>query len=256
MITDIVYRHSQSLRDQDPAKGAFQLYPLAEEVFTSVIPDSMSFEQAVVLPVAVSTATAGLYLPKYLGLPYLPSSDPKPTEKALLVWGGASSVGAVTIQFAVASGLKVISTASPANHEFVKALGASAVFDYRSPSVVEDVVKELEGSDLAGVFDAISEEPSFEPITEILKRVGRQVKVAAVQTRQKPSEGFDPIFGMSYPVPSHSSIWGKFVPEALASGQLQAKPDPVVVGHGLSEIEHGLKVQKAGVSAKKIVVTL
>lgn len=52
------------------------------------------------------------------------------------------------------------------------------------------------------------------------------------------------------------AIWGKFVPEALASGQLQAKPDPVVVGHGLSEIEHGLKVQKAGVSAKKIVVTL
>ncbi|KAE8325606.1 chaperonin 10-like protein [Aspergillus sergii] len=257
-----VISHSQSLRDQDPAKGAFQLYPLAEEVFTSVIPDSMSFEQAVVLPVAISTATAGLYLPKYLGLPYLPSSDPKPTGKTLLVWGGASSVGAVTIQFAVASGLKVITTASPANHEFVKALGASAVFDYRSPSVADDIVKELEGSDLAGVYDAISEEPSFEPITEILKCVGRQVKVAAVQTRQKPSEGFDPIFVFCYEIATApneemgGAIWGKFVPEALASGQLQAKPDPVVVGHGLSEIEYGLKVQKAGVSAKKIVVTL
>lgn len=52
------------------------------------------------------------------------------------------------------------------------------------------------------------------------------------------------------------AIWGKFVPEALASGQLQAKPDPVVVGHGLSALEHGMKVHKAGVSAKKIVVTL
>lgn len=164
----------------------------------------MSFKQAVVLPVAVSTAAAGLYLPKYLGLPYLPSSNPKPTGKTLLVWGGASSVGAVTIQFAVASGLRVITTASPANHEFVKAMGASAVFDYRSPSVVEDIVKELEGSDLAGVYDAISEEPSFEPITEILKRVGRQVKVAAVLVREKPSEGFDPIFGMPYPMTSRS----------------------------------------------------
>ncbi|KNG87339.1 zinc-binding oxidoreductase CipB [Aspergillus nomiae NRRL 13137] len=257
-----VISHSQTLRDQVPAKGAFQLYPVADEVFTSVIPDSMSFEQAVVLPVAISTAASGLYIPKYLGLPYLPSPNPKPTGKTLLVWGGASSVGAVTIQLAVASGLKVVTTASPANHEFVKALGASAVFDYRSPSVVEDIVKELQDSDLAGVYDAIAEEPSFEPITEILKRLGRQVKVAAALAREKPSEGFDPLFVFCFEIataPNEAfgeAIWGKFVPEALASGQLQAKPDPVVVGHGLSALEHGMKVHKAGVSAKKIVVTL
>ncbi|KAE8356721.1 chaperonin 10-like protein [Aspergillus coremiiformis] len=257
-----VISHVQGLRDQDPAQGAFQLYPIAEEVFTSVIPDSMSFEHAVVLPLAISTAATGLYLPKYLGLPSLPSLNPKPTEKTLLVWGGASSVGAAAIQFAFASGLRVIATASPANHEFVKALGASAVFDYRSPSVVEDIVKELEGSDFAGVYDAISKEPSFEPITEILKRLGRQAKVAAVLPRQRPSEGLDPMFVLGYEIATApnekmgEAIWARFVPQALASGQLRAKPDPVVVGHGLDEIQHALAVQKAGVSARKIVVTL
>ncbi|KAE8387840.1 chaperonin 10-like protein [Aspergillus alliaceus] len=257
-----VISHVQGLRDQDPAQGAFQLYPLVEEVFTSGIPDSISIERGAVLPLAISTATSGLYLPKYLDLPYLPSPNPKPTGKTILIWGGASSVGAVTIQFAVASGLKVITTASPANHEFVKVMGASVVFDYRSPSVVDDIVKELQGSELAGVYDAIAEEPSFEPISEILKRLNRQVKVAAVLPCPKPSEGFDPIFIFGYEIATTpneklgEAIWAKFVPQALASGQLQPKPDPVVVGHGLEEIQHGLEVQKAGVSAKKVVVTL
>jgi hypothetical protein len=52
------------------------------------------------------------------------------------------------------------------------------------------------------------------------------------------------------------AIWGDFVPTALATGQLKTKPDPVVVGHGLEQIQHGLEVQKGGISAKKVVVTL
>ena len=43
------------------------------------------------------------------------------------------------------------------------------------------------------------------------------------------------------------------MPHALATRQLKAKPDPVVVGHGLENIQNGLDAQKAGVSAKKIV---
>jgi NADPH:quinone reductase-like Zn-dependent oxidoreductase len=158
----------------------------------------MSFEQAVVMPLAISTAASGLYLPQYLGLPYLPSSNPKPTGKTLLIWGGASSVGATTIQLAVASGIEVITTASPVNHDFVKSLGASVVFDYRSPSVVEDIVKELEGRDFAGVYDAISEEPSFKPIAETLTRLGQQVKIAVVLPWNSPPEGLDPKFGMYF----------------------------------------------------------
>lgn len=46
------------------------------------------------------------------------------------------------------------------------------------------------------------------------------------------------------------------MPKALASGQLKAKPNPLVVGHGLENVQHGLDIQKAGVSAQKIVITL
>jgi hypothetical protein len=37
---------------------------------------------------------------------------------------------------------------------------------------------------------------------------------------------------------------------------LKAKPEPVVVGNGLQDIQYGLDIQKKGVSAKKVVIAL
>ena len=52
------------------------------------------------------------------------------------------------------------------------------------------------------------------------------------------------------------AVWGKYIPEALAEGVLQAKPDALVFGHGLEELQDAWDRQKQGVSAAKIVVTL
>jgi hypothetical protein len=51
-------------------------------------------------------------------------------------------------------------------------------------------------------------------------------------------------------------IWSNYVPQALANGSVKAKPDPLVVGNGIKDIQHGLDVQMKGVSAKKLIVTL
>jgi len=53
-----------------------------------------------------------------------------------------------------------------------------------------------------------------------------------------------------------SAIYNDFLPEALASGQYQAKPDPTVVGSGLESLQNGIDVCKEGVSATKIVISL
>lgn len=52
-----------------------------------------------------------------------------------------------------------------------------------------------------------------------------------------------------------SYIWRKYLPKALSSGKILAKPDPLVVGEGLRSIQHGLDRQKKGVSASKVVIT-
>lgn len=51
------------------------------------------------------------------------------------------------------------------------------------------------------------------------------------------------------------AVWQKYVPGALESGQLQAKPDPIVIKGGLANMQKALDRQKKGVSAAKVVVS-
>ncbi len=51
-------------------------------------------------------------------------------------------------------------------------------------------------------------------------------------------------------------IYVDFLPKALASGQYVAAPNPHVVGKGLDCIQAAFDVQKKGVSAQKVVVSL
>jgi NADPH:quinone reductase-like Zn-dependent oxidoreductase len=50
------------------AEGAFQAYPVLLDHMTAPIPDYISCEQAVVLPLGVSTAACGLFQKDLLGL--------------------------------------------------------------------------------------------------------------------------------------------------------------------------------------------
>lgn len=233
------------------------------------------------MPLAISTAAAGLYLPEYLGLP-LPSSEPNHTDKTLLIWGGSSSVGATAIQLATASGMKVIASASQSNHDFVKSLGAVEVFDYKSPQVIQDLVARLQHSELVGIYDAIGETSSLTSLSTIVNHLARPIKSVTVHPFEHPTLYFAPSYGKcqlehpqmgrrtysnqslvsSYGIafpPNETigeAIWGNFVPRALESGQLKAKPEPLILAHGLESIQYGLDRQKAGVSAQKIVITL
>ncbi|RJE18357.1 Alcohol dehydrogenase GroES-like domain protein [Aspergillus sclerotialis] len=256
-----VISHSLPLKTANIKNSAFQLYPVISETVTSPIPDSMSFTQAVVLPSVLSTASMGLYHKGYLNLPF-PSTSPKPTGTTILIWGGASSVGATATQLAVASGVKVITTASSKNHEFVKSLGAAGVVDYKSENVVEELVDLLSGEKVVGVFDAVSEDVSLRMIERVLGRLGLEgVRVATVLV-PNGVYAFESRRVFAYTIAEEENkaiadaIWRDFVPEALESGRLKALPEASVVGNGLESIQHGLDVQKRGVSARKVVVSI
>lgn len=192
-------RHVTGLQTGNPANGGFQLYTIAHACQTVRIPSFLSFEKGAVLPLSISTAAIGLYLPEYLGLSPLPSltaqtSDSSSSEikKTLLVWGGSSSVGSTTIQLATASGLRVVTTASRANFDYVRSLGAAAVFDYRSPTVVEDLVNEIKGParELVGVYDAIGEaETSVAHLARVLDALGGDAKARFEVASVLPSDG-------------------------------------------------------------------
>lgn len=212
------------------------------------------------MPLAIDTAGHGLYDSQeknYFGLPY-PSLDPKPSGKTILVWGGSSSVGAITIQFAVASGCKVVAVASKRNHEFVKKLGASEALDYNDSSVVEHTVQATRsvGGEFLGVYDAISTEASYKHVLPILKELGGGILATTLPPPKELPGGIKAgnVFAINHEV--LDPLWANYIPQALEQGKLKAVPEPMVVGKGLEHVQKGLDANKAGVSAKKVVIEL
>ena len=131
------------------SEGAFQLYTVIRDNLAAPIPDSLSYQEACVLPLTLSTASVGLFQKDTLALEY-PTVNPKPTGQALLIWSGSSSVGGNAIQLATGAGYEVFTTASPKNFEYVKRLGATQAFDYRSPTVVQGIILALKDKNVAG----------------------------------------------------------------------------------------------------------
>lgn len=159
------------------AEGGFQQVTVVRADLAAPIPDALRDEDAVVLPLGISTAATALFQSDHLALPH-PSEHPSPTGTTVVVWGGATSVGSNAIQLAVASGHRVATTASPHNHDRMRELGADLVFDYRSPTVVADLVDALRGSSVVGVLAVGT--GSAEPAVAVAAATGaRRVALAS-----------------------------------------------------------------------------
>ena len=96
----------------DDGAGAAQLALLS---YYAPIPPSLGFVEAAALPVALETATRSL---DALGVG---------AESMLLVNGASGGVGSAAVQLAAARGARVIGTASSANHDYLRSLGAEPV---------------------------------------------------------------------------------------------------------------------------------
>lgn len=57
----------------------------------------------------------------------------------ILIWAGSTAVGQWAVQIAHASGYKVITTASPKNHQLLKEFGADDVYDYRDETTPQKI---------------------------------------------------------------------------------------------------------------------
>ncbi len=152
----------------DSTKGAFQLYTVCVDHLTTRIPDSVSYEEASVIPLAATTAACALFQRNQLNLP-LPTVPPRsPVEKTVLVWGGSTSVGCNAIQLAVAAGYDVVTTCSPRNFALCEKLGARQCFDYNSKTVIPDLVKSLGQNTFVGALSIgiNSDEPCFDVVSQ------------------------------------------------------------------------------------------
>ena len=246
------------------AEGAFQHYVVLMQHMVSPIPDSLSFEQAAVLPLTLSTAATGMFQKDHLGLA-MPSASAVDRSETVLVWGGSTSVGSNAIQLACNAGYRVVATASPRNFDYLRSLGAAETVDYRSPAAVDEIVDRIGDSPLAGTIAIGS--GSLPPAVAIASRTTGSKHVASAQpgplTRLRSRRarrlgvGVSAIWGGTLKDNEVGpAIYADFLPAALAAGAYRAAPDATVVGDGLARIPDALQQLRRGVSATKLVVTV
>jgi len=248
----------------NPDYGAFQTHVLVPATNVTPLPDTISFTEASLLPMATYTPMAGWY---QLGLPQV--TTPIHTDadkKGMLIWGGSSSIGSMAVQMANVMGFKVYATSSTRHHQYLKELGAHKVFDYQKESVVQDIVKAAkeEGITLDQCFQAVN--PARKECLAILKefKVDGKATIASaipLEREEGEEEGVEIKFVQGPSDASEMTKWFSYVfnvwlKEKLATGAVVPSPHIRVVDGGLQAINKALDILKEGVSGTKIVLEL
>ena len=155
-VGDLVYGLNDWYRDGTSAE-----YCVARVSDLADKPSSVDHIHAAATPISALTAWQALV--ERAGLV---------AGQRVLIHGAAGGVGNLAVQLAHSRGARVTATASAANLEFVRSLGAEEVIDYRAQRF-EDVVRDVDV-----VFDTVGGE-TLERSWGVLKPGGRLVTVAA-----------------------------------------------------------------------------
>jgi NADPH:quinone reductase len=146
--------------------GSYAEFMRVSATNVSLMPKSLTFVQAAVVPVASLTAYQSLFHAQEGGM--------IPGQK-VLIHGAAGGVGSFAVQFAKSGGLRVAATCGTANVEYVRSLGADRVIDYQNEAVFQaDRDWSTEGGDV--VLNVVG------PVTlpqalDMLRPTGRLVNI-------------------------------------------------------------------------------
>jgi hypothetical protein len=173
----------------------------------------------------------------------------------------------MAIQLAKLAGFIVYTVASPIHNAYLKLLGATATFDYRFPTVVEDIIAAAKsaGQPITHGLDAISEVATLKATSQILAgAAGKGAKLAHLlpwpESEPVPEgvETFHLSGEQSWTTELARSTWlfHEFLPSALAAGTIVPSPKLEIVDSGVKSLEAAMEIVKNGVSGQKIVVTL
>ena len=102
--------------------------------------------------------------------------------ETILIQGGAGGVASIAIQLAKHIGARVITTASAANHAYLRGIGADQIIDYN----VQDFTKTVSGCD--AVFDTVGGDVTQRSFA-VLKPGGRAAFIASGAQAPKPARG-------------------------------------------------------------------
>jgi NADPH:quinone reductase-like Zn-dependent oxidoreductase len=255
--------------------STFQQYCKMPAALVSKTPANISDDEAAGISLATMAAATAFYDKQGRGLraPWEKGGENVGKGKAIVIIGGASSVGQYAIQLARLSGFeKIVTNASIANHDNLKALGAHVVLD-RSKSSAQDFKAAIGEVPLDFVFDSISAKatqilsvqivqetkaPNSQVVTvHVVHPEATDPDALALAKSTEPKIDIKKILGIgSAPElrylsePMVRSLGGE---NGYIAKGLFKPVRPRVVSGGLKAVEEALTLNKTGVSGEKVV---
>jgi NADPH:quinone reductase-like Zn-dependent oxidoreductase len=187
-------------------------------------PETLSFDAAATISGGATTAWAALF-----------GDGALRAGERVLIHGAAGGVGSFAVQFARRKGAHVIGTASTANLDFVRSLGAETVIDYTTTpfgQVVHDV-------DL--VLDTIGGE-TLQRSMQVIKRGGRLVSLLEMPSTELAQEhGIRAQKNAFAPTSEHLRIIAQLIGEGAVRPTIERifPLHEVAQAHELSQSGHG-----------------
>jgi threonine dehydrogenase-like Zn-dependent dehydrogenase len=156
-------------------------------------------EEAVTLPNNFVTVFHAFTTDLDIELPWPKPEDyvPANADSPILIWGGSSSVGQFAIEILRYYGYtNVLATASSKQHDKLRGLGATALFDYRDPNAVDKLAQVGGEEGIPLILDCIaSQQGSLAPISRIAKSGAKVAALLPVIVRDS-TDTEDPVYGM------------------------------------------------------------
>jgi NADPH2:quinone reductase len=155
------------------AGGGFAEYALADADRLARMPQQVSFEEAAGLVVGGGTALDGLV-----------DRGRLQAGETVLITAAAGGVGSAAVQLAAAVGARPLGVASQRNRDYLRALGASEVFDYHAGDWVQQVRAAVPGG-VDVLFDAAGGQTRDQAVGAV-REGGRAIFLAGAPAQLRP----------------------------------------------------------------------
>jgi NADPH:quinone reductase-like Zn-dependent oxidoreductase len=147
----------------NPKGGTWAPFAAVNPGRVTVVPDALDLVAAAAIPIAGDAAVESLHT---LGME---------SGQTLFVAGASGAIGTLIVQMAAQRGVRVAGSASPANHEYLRSLGAELAVDYRDPTWADQVREWAAG----GVDAALAIQPGTPaPSLQVVRDGGHLVTVS------------------------------------------------------------------------------
>ena len=213
-------------------------------------PRRMSFEQAACLPTVFMTAHLGLN-----------TFGKLQHGERVLIHAAAGGVGLAAVQIARAAGAEIYATASREKWRFLRQQGITHIFDSRSPSFADDVLRATEGRGVHLVLNSLSGD-FIQRGFDVLGQGGRFVELGKLgiwsrdQVRQYRSDVSYFAFELGVGVARAPRMLEQVLGPQLArmySGALRTLPARI---YPVADVAHAFRRLAAGQTIGKVVIKI